>query len=74
MKKYSLLIQWSEEDQCYLGTCPEFKDLVNMGGPFVHGDSWEEVGREAAIALGGIIELYEEENRILPEPQLHKEE
>lgn len=73
MKKYSLLIEWSEEDGCYLGTCPEFRSIVNMGGPFVHGDTWEEVGKEAKIALQGIMESLEENSYTLPEPNLYKE-
>lgn len=74
MRKYSLLIEWSVEDNCYLGTCPEFKNVVNMGGPFVHGDTWEEVAREAEIALLGIIESLEDNLYALPEPNLYKEE
>ena len=75
MKNYSLLIQWSEEDRCYFAICPEFKHLLNMGGPFAHGSTWEEVGKEAAIALGGIIETLKKDNLLpIPEPQLFKED
>lgn len=70
MKQYSLLIQWSVEDNCYLATCPEFKHIVNMGGPVAHGDTWEEAGREGAIAIQGIIDTLEEDYIGLPDPQL----
>ncbi|CCQ54391.1 Protein of unknown function UPF0150 [Crocosphaera watsonii WH 0005] len=37
MKKYTILIQWSEEDQKYIVSLPEF-------GPYAHthGDTYEE--------------------------------
>lgn len=40
MKKKALppkLVEWSEEDQCYIGTCPG----LMLGG--VHGDNEAEV-------------------------------
>lgn len=69
MKKYSLIIQWSEEDNCYMAVCPEFRPVLNMGGPFAHGDTWEEAAREAAIALEGVIESFNDEGqyRLIPE-------
>lgn len=71
MRKYSLLIQWSEEDQLYLATCPEFRNLVNVEGAFTHGDTWEEAAREAAVALEGVSESLEEDKIALPEPKLY---
>ncbi len=73
MKNYSLLIQWSEEDGVYLATCPEFKDHINMGGAFTHGDTWEEAARMATEAMGLIIETFQEDKSVLPEPQLYKQ-
>lgn len=72
MKKYSLLLQWSEEDKCYLATCPEFKHLLNMGGGFTHGDTWKETAEMAEEAMTLVIESFESDNTPLPEPQLYK--
>lgn len=36
--KYLKIVEWSEEDQCYIGTCPGFM----LGG--IHGDN--EIRRE----------------------------
>ena len=34
---YLKIVEWSEEDQCFVGTCPE----IMLGG--VHGDCKEKV-------------------------------
>ncbi len=42
--KYSLIIRWSDEDECYIAWIPEFGTGVKT-----HGDSYEEaakMGRE----------------------------
>lgn len=70
MEKYSLLLQWSEEDKCYLATCPEFKG--DLAQPFAHGDTWEEAGKEAAIALKGVTEVMAETKMPLPKPRLYQ--
>jgi predicted RNase H-like HicB family nuclease len=48
--QYSMLIQWSDEDQVYIVTLPEF------GGPKTHGESYEQAakrGREVLELLVG---------------------
>ena len=37
---YSMFIQWSEEDQTYLVTLPEWADRVIM--PVTHGNTYSE--------------------------------
>ena len=34
MSQYSMLIQWSDEDQLFLFTIPEFNDCVNALHPW----------------------------------------
>jgi predicted RNase H-like HicB family nuclease len=49
---YSMLISWSEEDQAYVVTLPEWAERVL--GPVTHGDTYEQAvqhGREALDAL-----------------------
>ncbi len=38
--QYSMLIEWSEKDQAYLVTLPEWADRVIM--PITHGDTYSE--------------------------------
>jgi len=65
MKKsdlYQKIIVWSEEDNCFVGTCPE----LMYGG--VHGDDPIKVLKELSQAVDEVIELYEEDGDPLPEP------
>ncbi len=36
---YSIMIQWSEEDQCFVVFLPEFEDVMQ---PVTHGETYEE--------------------------------
>lgn len=72
MKKYSLLLQWSEEDNCYLATCPEFQHVLNMGGGFTHGDNWEETAKMATEAMTLVVQSFEETGDPLPKPRLYE--
>jgi predicted RNase H-like HicB family nuclease len=62
--RYSILIQWSEEDQKYIVTLPEF-------GPYAHthGDTYEEAFQNAQEVLELLIEDYQERGKPLPKPQ-----
>ncbi|MBW4694539.1 MAG: type II toxin-antitoxin system HicB family antitoxin [Lyngbya sp. HA4199-MV5] len=50
--RYSILIQWSDEDQKYIVSLPEF-------GPYAHthGDSYEEATKNAQDVLELLIEI-----------------
>jgi|ERR1051326_841898 predicted RNase H-like HicB family nuclease/RNA-binding protein YhbY len=65
-KRYSFNIEWSEEDQEYIATCPAFSGLTAFG------ETEEEALSEAKIALQGFIETCKEQNIPLPEPQLRE--
>jgi predicted RNase H-like HicB family nuclease len=60
--RYLKLVAWSEEDQCYVGRCP---DLM-LGG--VHGSDETAVYGELCQAVDEWIRLHESEGRPLPEP------
>ena len=62
MEKYSISIAWSDEDQAYIATVPEFRNLS------VFGSTYEEALKEAEIVLEGYIESFKSENTPLPEP------
>ena len=61
--RYPFNIEWSEEDQEYMATCPAFPGLSAFGA------SEEEALTEAKIALAGFIETCEANNIPLPEPE-----
>ncbi|MDX2229581.1 MAG: type II toxin-antitoxin system HicB family antitoxin [Leptolyngbyaceae cyanobacterium bins.349] len=62
--RYSILIQWSDEDQKYVVSLPEF-------GPYAHthGDTYEEAVKNAEEVLELLIETYQEDGRPLPSPK-----
>ena len=60
--EYLKVVQWSEEDGCYVGTCPG----VLRGG--VHGDDETAVYKELCEVVAETIELYKSDTRPLPEP------
>jgi predicted RNase H-like HicB family nuclease len=61
---YTIVIQWSDEDQCYLVHLPEFPSQ-----PFhTHGDTYEEAIKNAQEVLELLIEEYQEDGKALPKP------
>lgn len=63
MNKYGLNIIWSEEDQGYIVTCPEFPGLSAFG------ETFEDAVAEAKLAQELFIETYQAEGLPLPEPR-----
>jgi len=61
--RYSILIQWSDEDQKYIVSLPEF-------GPYAHthGDTYEESVKNAQEVLELLIETYKVQGKPLPQP------
>jgi antitoxin HicB len=64
---YSMLIQWSDEDQAYLVTLPEWGDLAKT-----HRKTYEKAVKNGRIALDLLIESFEDEGRPLLQPDLYK--
>jgi predicted RNase H-like HicB family nuclease len=60
--RYSVIIQWSEEDQVYVVTLPEW------GGSHTHGATYEEAAKNAREVLELLIEGEEQDGRELPPP------
>ena len=49
--KYSVIIQWSEADNCYIVSLPEWGPQAHT-----HGDTYEEAARNAREALEVLLE------------------
>lgn len=64
--RYSFHIEWSNEDQEYIATCPAFPGLSAFG------ETEEKALKEAKIALAGFIETYKANNMLLPAPKLRE--
>ncbi|MDZ4197899.1 MAG: toxin-antitoxin system HicB family antitoxin [Kiritimatiellia bacterium] len=60
--RYLKVVEWSEEDQCYVGTCPG----LMLGG--IHGDEETRVYKELCQAVEEWIDIFEQDGVPLPEP------
>lgn len=60
--RYVKLIEWSEEDQCFVGSCPG----LFYGG--CHGDDQQEVFAELCQIAEETVALYLSQGTPLPPP------
>jgi len=58
--RYLKIVEWSDEDQCYVGSIPGWI------GKCCHGDNEEEVYHKLGQILEEWIEIYEEDKIPLP--------
>jgi len=65
--KYIKIVKWSEEDGCYVGTCP----ALMFGG--VHGDDEAKVYKELCDVVEEWIQNYESDGDPLPKPDAEGE-
>ncbi|TWI65753.1 hypothetical protein LZ24_03030 [Desulfobotulus alkaliphilus] len=59
---YAKIVEWSEEDQCFVGSAPG----LLYGG--CHGTDEKEVFAELCQIVDEAIELYHQEGKPLPPP------
>jgi len=64
--RYLKIVEWSDEDQCYVGRAPG----LAFGG--VHGDNEMRVYEELCDVVEEIIQIYEEDGDPLPPPTAGK--
>lgn len=62
MHEYSYQVAWSDEDNCYIATSPEFPGLSAWG------DTHQEAVKEFDVVLEASIEIYKEKGWELPRP------
>ena len=65
--RYAKIVEWSDEDQCFVGSCP---GLVYGG---CHGDDEERVFAELCSLVEEVIELYKRDGKPLPPPTSGKD-
>ncbi|MCC5841620.1 MAG: toxin-antitoxin system HicB family antitoxin [Opitutales bacterium] len=59
---YLKIVEWSEEDQCYVGSAPP------LIGPCCHGDNEARVYRQLCGIVDEWIEIHERDGKVLPVP------
>jgi len=64
---YIKIVEWSEEDQCYIGTCPG----LMLGG--IHGKDEAKVYQELCQAVEEWIDIYTKDEEPLPAPTAGKD-
>ena len=65
--RYAKIVEWSEEDQCFVGSCPG----LFYGG--CHGGDEREVFAKTCDLVEEILELYHKEGKPLPPPTSGKD-
>jgi len=66
---YSMLIEWSEEDQAYLVILPEWADRVTM--PATHGGTYGEAVLHGQEVLELLVNSAIRDGEPLPPPKTH---
>ena len=60
--KYLKIVEWSDEDQCFIGQCP------GVIGPCCHGNNEREVYSELCEIVDEWLALWRKEGKPLPPP------
>ncbi len=60
--RYVKIVEWSDEDKCYVGSCPG----LFYGG--CHGEDEQEVFSELCNIVDEVIEQYRRDGKTLPLP------
>jgi predicted RNase H-like HicB family nuclease len=58
--RYLKIVEWSDEDQCFVGQCP------GVIGPCCHGDDEAQVYSELCQIVDEWIEIMKQEGKPLP--------
>ena len=61
--QYHKWVEWSEEDQTYIGRCP---DLISG----IHGDNPAQLYSELCDVIEDVIQYFVKEGRDLPPPKI----
>lgn len=66
LMKYSMKIEWSEEDNCYVVFLPEFTKAMQ---PVSDGKTYMEAAQNGGDALESIVASYLAQGWSLPQPK-----
>ncbi len=62
--KYIKIVEWSDEDECFIGYCP------GIIGPCCHGDNEVEVYRQLCEIVDELLAHAQKKNKPLPHPTI----
>ena len=62
--KYIKIVEWSDEDGCFIGYCP------GIIGPCCHGEDEVKVYQELCVIVDEWIEIAHRDNEVLPPPTI----
>ncbi len=65
--RYAKIVEWSEEDQCYIGIAP---GLI-FGG--CHGDDEKQVFAELCEIVEEVVEMIKADGKPLPPPTIGRD-
>ena len=65
--KYRILIQWSDKDNCFLASLPDFTEEQQW---VTHGETYQEALDNAVEVMDILIETYKEKGQALPKPTI----
>jgi antitoxin HicB len=65
--RYTVIVQWSDEDQCFVVSLPEWGEFCHT-----HGDTYDEAIANAQEVLEMLIEGAIDRGEELPMPQVFK--
>lgn len=67
---YEMVIQWSDEDQAFLVSFPEWADYLEQ--PVTHGSTYQEAARKGQRVLENLIATAQHEGDPLPTPHVRR--
>ena len=62
--KYIKIVEWSNEDECFIGYCP------GIIGPCCHGDDEVEVYRQLCEIVDELLDRAQKKNKSFPRPTI----
>lgn len=60
--KYKVVIEWSQEDKCYVVSLPDFE----MMQPCTHGQTYQEAIDNAQDVIELLEDIYDQKGKSLP--------
>ncbi|MGH2514862.1 MAG: type II toxin-antitoxin system HicB family antitoxin [Ktedonobacterales bacterium] len=66
--RYSMVIQWSDEDQVYVVSLPEWEAIGHIG--HVHGKTYAEAVRQGEELIENLVEWAKQDGSPVPEPRI----
>lgn len=63
--KFQMLIQWSDEDHCYVVSLPDFPEINQ---PCTDGATYAEAAKAGQEMIESLILWYQQDGKALPQP------